>query len=172
MSTIAFSGNSNSNSQSMGGGIDSQSGNPLLVNVAFGGNSAAFGGGMFIYQGNPVLTDVTFESNIANGGGENVQQMINNTGQYLQICKHVVYCGDISSYDGSGGGIELLNGSPVLTNVIFKDNRADQALGGGMDIDNGRPVLNNVTFVGNSAGSGGGVNNWSGSPTLKSCYLQ
>ena len=166
MSTIAFSGNSNSNSQSMGGGIDSQSGNPLLVNVAFGGNSAAFGGGMFIYQGNPVLTDVTFESNIANGGGENVQQMINNTGQYLQICKHVVYCGDISSYDGSGGGIELLNGSPVLTNVIFKDNRADQALGGGMDIDNGRPVLNNVTFVGNSAGSGGGVNNWSGSPTL------
>ncbi|MFZ1043628.1 MAG: choice-of-anchor Q domain-containing protein [Anaerolineales bacterium] len=160
LANITFNGNSNSDLMSMGGGIDSQSGNPLLVNVAFNKNLAAFGGGMFIYQGNPALTDVTFQSNIANGSGENIQ-MINNIGQHLEG----LFDSDIFYFNGSGGGIESLNGGPVLTNVIFKNNVADQ-FGGGMDIDWGRPALNNVAFVGNSAGSGGGINNYDGNPTL------
>ena len=115
---------------SMGGGMDSQSGNPILVNVAFNENWAAFGGGMFIYQGNPVLTDVTFENNRANGSGENLQ-MINAIGQYMADAGPDGYY-----INGSGGGIESLNGGPVLTNVIFNNNVAD-ANGGGMDIDGG-----------------------------------
>jgi predicted outer membrane repeat protein len=59
-----------------------------------------------------------------------------------------------------------LNSSPILTDVIFRNNSATVGAGGGMnnqtsaDTDPSiNPVLKNVTFSGNSAPSGGGLFN-------------
>ena len=58
--------------------------------------------------------------------------------------------------DDYGGGLHLSEGSPVITNVIFDNNRA--SAGGGMGaLDQSNPSLSNVTFINNGAGTGGAI---------------
>lgn len=50
---------------------------------------------------------------------------------------------------GGGGGINLINSSPKITNVIIRDNYGIN--GGGMYLNNSSPILTNVTFEKNTA---------------------
>lgn len=68
-----------------------------------------------------------------------------------------------------GGGMYSYDGSPTVTNCIFRDNYASW-VGGGMYSWLGSPTVTNCVFRGNSVGtSGGGMyNNWS-NPTVTNC---
>jgi len=63
-----------------------------------------------------------------------------------------------------GGGIHNISSSPVLRNLIIRENTA--AYGGGIYNISSSPVLTNVTISGNTAGLGGGINNQNSSPIL------
>lgn len=55
-----------------------------------------------------------------------------------------------------GGGVYVLDGSPILTNLILSGNHADS--GGGLYVGgNSRPRIVGVTFTENTAGFGGGL---------------
>jgi hypothetical protein len=63
-----------------------------------------------------------------------------------------------------GGGLYNENGSPTLTNLIFRGNQAQ--IGGGLRNNQSNPILTNVIITGNTAIGGGGMANDSSSPTL------
>ncbi|MDA8018915.1 MAG: hypothetical protein MPN21_15855 [Thermoanaerobaculia bacterium] len=76
----------------------------------------------------------------------------------------VVTRGYANGTDDVGGGIFNDGGSPVLRNLIVRDNRAatsaDGGFGGGAaNIGSGTPLFVNVLFTGNAAEAGGGVFN-------------
>ena len=54
-----------------------------------------------------------------------------------------------------GGGVYILGGSPVLTNLVIKENRARAA--GGISISSASPTLTNVTITLNTGVAGGGL---------------
>lgn len=75
-----------------------------------------------------------------------------------------------SSEHARGGGF-YVQGSPTITNCIFKGNHADD-YGGGMTNNNSSlPVITNCSFVGNSASvAGGGLSNFNySSSTIRNC---
>ena len=83
------------------------------------------------------------------------------------ILNNVSFSGN--SADNSGGGMSnWTNSSPSLSNVIFSGNVALYYGGGMYNYNDSSPTLNNVTMSGNAAGNlGGGIVNWSGSyPTI------
>jgi len=67
-----------------------------------------------------------------------------------------------------GGGMYIVDSSPMLANIIFNDNSA--RIGGGLLNRNEwyktNPTLTDVTFSGNSASLGGGIFNDCSDPTL------
>ncbi|MDD5370117.1 MAG: Ig-like domain repeat protein [Anaerolineaceae bacterium] len=67
-----------------------------------------------------------------------------------------------------GGGMQIMGGSPTLSNLIFSGNQAFQSSGGGIFNQPGDPILTNVDFIGNGGGaqSGGGFYNDGGNPIL------
>jgi hypothetical protein len=67
----------------------------------------------------------------------------------------------------SGGGMFIERGSPILDNLLFSGNGAQQD-GGGMHIAWSNPTLIDITFRSNRADAeGGGLHaTWSSSPTL------
>jgi predicted outer membrane repeat protein len=92
------------------------------------------------------------------GGG------INNVGGSPML-SNLVIMGNRGNY---GGGMYSYNGaSPVLTNITFSNNTADERAGGMYNNLNSNAVLTNVTFNNNTAGTRGGGMAVSGStPTL------
>jgi predicted outer membrane repeat protein len=74
--------------------------------------------------------------------------------------------GDATADYDHGGGLYILDGSPVLTDLIFSGNFG--AGGGGLYAEgNGTPTITDVLFTGNDAQFGGGIYNAAGSlPTL------
>jgi hypothetical protein len=76
-----------------------------------------------------------------------------------------ITAGLASSRDGAG----LYNtGSPLLRNLVFSGNKADENGGGIYNLNNSTPTLENVTLTSNSAGiNGGGIYNaMEANPTL------
>lgn len=65
-----------------------------------------------------------------------------------------------------GGGIYNQNASPAYTNLIIKDNRANQSGGGMYSVSNSSSVLTNTAIVQNTAVNGGGMYNVSASNTI------
>jgi hypothetical protein len=67
-----------------------------------------------------------------------------------------------------GGGINLLNSSPIVSNCVISDNLASDFGGGMQNKDGSSPTIINCTFMHNSASkSGGGMRNYnSSSPTI------
>ncbi len=55
-----------------------------------------------------------------------------------------------------GGGIWVLDGSPIIKNVVVRNNVADE-FGGGMFALFGSPKIANSVFTQNQAGQGGGI---------------
>ena len=75
-----------------------------------------------------------------------------------------------SIYSSEGGGFDLTNSSPVLTNITITENSAS-GTGGGINNYNSSPVLSHITVVGNIAGSGGGIYNNSSSPAISNTII-
>ena len=82
----------------------------------------------------------------------------------------------------NGGGIYCVNSSPVITDIIIKNNSARRyytgyaghygGYGGGLCIANSVPVLNNLRITGNLAtGFGGGIYGSSSEITMKQAEL-
>ncbi len=69
-------------------------------------------------------------------------------------------------WDGYGGGMLNIGGSPTVSNVTFSGNSAWVDGGGMVNALTSNPTLTNVTFSGNSASSGGGMISGPGNPTL------
>ena len=81
------------------------------------------------------------------------------------ILTNVIFNGN-SANDTYGGGMHNIYGSPSLINVAFSNNSAN-AEGGGIYNNSSAPTLTNVTFSGNDADYGGGISNYSTcNPTL------
>lgn len=69
-----------------------------------------------------------------------------------------------------GGGIILINASPMIKDVVVEDCNA--AFGGGIAVINSNPYLENVTITGNnSLNSGGGIYCDNSSPMFEQCSL-
>ncbi|MBL7046230.1 MAG: right-handed parallel beta-helix repeat-containing protein [Candidatus Marinimicrobia bacterium] len=60
----------------------------------------------------------------------------------------------VSPWDG--GGIYVRVSSPIIQNVIIKDNIAARE-GGGITVSDGTPIISNVSIIGNSADKGAGM---------------
>ncbi|MBC9797946.1 BspA family leucine-rich repeat surface protein [Sinomicrobium weinanense] len=69
------------------------------------------------------------------------------------------------SSEKNGGGMYNFGGSSTLTNLIFRDNRADQD-GGGMFNSGSSSVLRNVVFTGNQSDQGAGFFGQASMPKL------
>jgi hypothetical protein len=102
--------------------------------------------------GSAELNGFTIKDGNANGPGGN-----------LTVLSQSIY-----SYEG--GGLELTNSSPVLTNITVSANNSI-SIGGGINNYNSSPVLYYVNIIGNIAGSGGGIYNNSSSPTISNTII-
>jgi predicted outer membrane repeat protein len=72
---------------------------------------------------------------------------------------------DGTDLDGVGGGMISVGGSPTLINVLFAGNSASQ--GGAIYLEDSTPLLTDVAFSGNTAEEeGGALYNTASSPTL------
>ncbi len=103
----------------------------------------------------PVITDIetvtgndTNSNNVVTIAGNTILDGFTITGGNAQF-----------DFDAVGGGIDILAGNPILSNVIVSGNRVDGA-GGGVFIEKGNPTLTNVTFNSNLANGGGGLDNF------------
>lgn len=144
---------------SFGGGIYIENGNPVLVNNQFIGNFAIFGGGMHNSNSSPQISNVSFSFNAADtdGGG------IRNDNSNPDLVDVVFQSNSAKEY---GGGIHNSISSPNLTNILLDDNTATN--GGGMsNIENSSPHLVNVVFQNNFVDySGGGIFNNNSNPKI------
>ncbi len=76
-----------------------------------------------------------------------------------------------------GGGIDILQNSPTITNCIISDNSSKSG-GGGIYCNNASPTITDCSFSGNSAslipgiGPGGGMYNVNSSPTVTDCTFE
>lgn len=77
---------------------------------------------------------------------------------------------DQGDFDGEGAGIDNYdNGNAILTNLIIKDNFAQN--GGGI-YNNSSPLLENVVFINNSADNNGGGFYNNGEPELNNVRFE
>jgi len=172
--SVTFTGNG----ARWGGGMLTSGGSPSLTNVVFDGNTTSLnGGGMVIFGGNPTLNNVSFKGNTSGASGGGLSFMYgdglnltnatftNNTAHEgggmdfagRDIYPHLTSVIFDSNTANSGGGI-FNAGSPILSDVIFRNNMATQ--GGGLENYNGgTPTLTDVTFENNQAGVGAGMYN-------------
>ncbi|MCP4123312.1 MAG: hypothetical protein GY751_16285 [Bacteroidetes bacterium] len=90
-----------------------------------------------------------------------------NTDSTAVIDGFIITGGNADFTNGQGGGVFILNGSPIINNCTFNYNYAK--FGGGMANINGSPALDNCTFSYNRARLGGGMADIYGSPTLTNC---
>ena len=72
--------------------------------------------------------------------------------------------------DPSGGGLEILNCSPTLADLIIEENSAD--IGGGIYLSGSNADLINVTIRDNGANIGGGMYVTNGSPSIDGLVIE
>lgn len=145
----------------VGGGLNNNEGNPVLINVLFEGNIAEYGGGMSTGGGSPILTDVTFISNTAtiDGGG-----LANDAYGYPRLFD-AQFIRNYALRHG-GGMFNYFYGSAVMERVVFLENSTD-GLGGGLSNFTGsNTIITDGVFIDNSAGFGGGIMNFDNDMTL------
>jgi len=163
-----------------GGGIKCTASSPTITNCIITGSLAEeCGGGMYnCYSSNPIVSNCTFSANsvqtgfmcsAGDGGG-----MYNVAGSspVLTDCRFEY---NMANYSGAGM-YNYQNSNPTLVNCTFTQNRIENSVspergfGGGISNWSSSPSLSRCTFSRNSAGTGGGVYNCYGSyPTLTNC---
>ncbi len=178
--------------QDRGGGLYCYSAGPVcgptISHVVFSGNQATNGGGLATDYGitdgavlSPYLKDVVFTGNRSTEGGGG---LINNAVRSISYLRmdNVTFLNNMAG--GTGGGALLVgtgDGNPVLNNVVFSGNQANE--GGGLGIlayaawTAAYPVLTNLTFSGNRAAVNGGAmvlygnGYWGSQPALQNSIL-
>ena len=135
-----------------GGGVSGGRGSPATIeyaptisNCTFIANSATFGAGMYNYRSYPKVSHCSFIGNSA----------------------PIRWAGHVAE-GGKGGGMYCQQASPMVTDCVFRENRAYR--GGGAFNSESDPVVSLCTFVSNSADSeGGGMYGYWSSPRLSRC---
>ncbi len=178
-----------------GGGAFSDTESELhMTRVLFEDNYALFyGGGLFTRKTNVYISDSVFERNACgeSGGGmmfgdwtywSNNQLLATNVTftdnwtsgfggglwcrrAYDSVLSGVTFHGN--GADSEGGGLFLLDRSPLIVDCTFTENHAGQ--GGGVLIRNLQPSLLRCTFLANRAGQGGAIGLWGAGADATSC---
>lgn len=146
-----------------GGAVRCFNSSPTFSDIVFEGNNASWGGGMYCeVSSSPLLEHCIFRGNYAATGAG-----MNCVGGSSPTLVDVTF---EWNWGYMAGGMYCRDSSPVLTNVMFSNNRAEWMFdypGGGMFCTNSSPVLTFVTFEGNSAEHGAALYCTNGSsPTL------
>jgi predicted outer membrane repeat protein len=77
----------------------------------------------------------------------------------------------INGNANTGGGIKIIDSSPVIKNCTFSGNKSNQ--GGGIYISNGSTTIDNCIFKENSTVfSGAGISIFNSSPKLSNCSFE
>lgn len=132
----------------IGGGVDTNGGDPLFEGCAFVRNEAREGGGMRCQNSNVTVRDCTFVENHANnhGGGLEIRggnsRVSNST--FLR-----------NTTENSGGGLLLASAPLEVRQCVFVDNTAFNGWGGGIWSNEGLRVVA-CTIIRNSAHASGG----------------
>ena len=72
--------------------------------------------------------------------------------------------------EASGGGLKILNCSPILRDLIVEDNSAD--IGGGIYLSGSDAIIENVVIKNNGASFGGGMYVTNGSPIINGVTIE
>ncbi len=116
-----------------------------------------YGGGVFVVSGNPTLRNLMISRNKATWGG----------GMYVTgttVTPTVVNCRiEGNSATSVGGGLAVVQSSPVFINTVFAGNFA--ANGGAVFSNLGSPEFRNCTVMANHATSSGGGMRFAGTGT-------
>jgi predicted outer membrane repeat protein len=154
-----------SGGHSHGGAVWCLSSSPTFSNMVFENNSAGWGGGMYCEVSSaPSIEHCIFRGNYS---------VVGTCGGLCCVSGSSPTLTDVT-FEGNwafmAAGMYCRDSSPVLTNVVFSNNRAEAPFGypgGGMYCSNASPVLTYVTFEGNSAEYGAALYCRDGSnPTL------
>jgi hypothetical protein len=168
-----------------GGGIYNEHSSPSVTCVTVTSNWVYFNGGGIgnDYNSSPTLSYVTITNNeVCSGGGG-----IWNSNYSHATLSNVTIAGNKAGIVGANGGGGMYNyeSSPILSNVVIKDNHAygEWGFGGGMQNWQSSPILSNVVITGNTAdsdhdpfsgpgpGGGGGIFNYQSSPVLTNVVI-
>ncbi|MCO5248596.1 MAG: right-handed parallel beta-helix repeat-containing protein [Chitinophagales bacterium] len=111
------------------------------------------------YAGNPELDGFT----ITNGN-------VNSNTTY-GVVGMTVNGGNVDNF--SGGGIFIVNSSPIISNCKIINNKAEN-YGGGVFTDNGNPIFQNCQILSNicTDAYGGGMYFSSATPTIDNCLIK
>lgn len=125
------------------------------------GGGMMFGDWNYISNNQLLATDVTFADNwtMGFGGGLWCRRAFDS------VLSGVNFHGNEA--DGEGGGLFLLDRSPLIADCTFTDNHSGK--GGGVFVRNLEPHLRRCTFVANTAGQGGAIGCLVGSADMTSC---
>jgi hypothetical protein len=164
-------GNSNggTNNDRGGGIICLGNTSPTIRNCHFLSNRCTFGGGAGYINGSPTFTDVIFEDNFggAFGGAFDI-----NGGTGIRFDR----CTFIDNQASRAGALEIFNtNGAVVTNSVFRGNRATGTSGGGAVWvgSGGSTTFRNNTVVGNFANThvAGGLVDSGSNVTVQNCVF-
>ncbi len=133
------------------------------------------GGGMYNDQSSPTLRNLIFSANevFGYGGGMANGKVIGTAATCNPVMTNVIFENNKAT---NGGGIYNSNSNPTIKNAIFVNNFALQNGGAISNYNCGSIVYVNATIHGNTANVGGGISNdgnASGvsSPTFSNCIV-
>jgi parallel beta-helix repeat protein len=162
-----------------GGGIYSESSTPTIsgcgIGVAGANTAGDAGGGICLYGSSAVITNCTIMNNTAVkiGGGIECWNPSNAAITNCLIASNSAT--STASGDGNGGGVDIYDASPTLSNCTIADNTATNN-GGGINAFISAPALNNTIVWGNIADSdastaGSGNQIYADKSDLKACTV-
>jgi len=121
----------NNSAGSSGGGIANSGSTSIISQCQFSNNRASYGGGMANFSGSSVISDCVFSGNTASRG--------------------IVLRGAGFEILGHGGGMANENESTdAIVNCVFVGNTSTD-YGGGIEIQDSSPWVSNCTLANNSA---------------------
>jgi predicted outer membrane repeat protein len=154
-----YSGNQ---ADSSGGGLYNSSSSPTVVSCTFTNNQANSGGGLYNFFSSATLVNCTFTDNQADIFGGAIGN--SSSSPSLEDCTFT------NNQANSGGGLYNSSSSPELLNCAFTGNHAFDG-GGVFNLSTSSSTkFTACTFTNNQANShGGGLYNWTSTPTLTNC---
>lgn len=151
-----------------GGGVYSSPAAEVVIEACtFTGNAAGGRGGAlrFVSAGG-VVENSLFEGNSAIEGG--AVHLSGSVGPRFRNC---ALTGNMAALRG-GGMFNTAGASPLIAACWFVGNVAGDVGGGMRNISQADPQIVECRFIGNHADTGGGIANWSASPTLLKTVLR
>ena len=117
------------------------------------------GGGIYIDSASPTIRNCIISNCIADNGGGGI--FLHNSNAIL---KGLYVTDNIAK---EGGGIDIIGGSPIITNSVISDNISTIYSGGGIHISEySRAYLSHLNISGNHGHWHGGIFIWTGSKVI------